>query len=118
MKKADLRLALLSGKTLGELLDFGPGQDCIIFKADEFVPGDEIIYIPDIFLNEIPVGAPITAEEIEGVLHDCYTGDEIIRMCDGDQEWAERLFYYIDWQHPSSALDEVTDDEDEEDGPE
>ena len=43
----------------------------------------------------------------------CYTGNDFIDLCDGDVKLAERLFRYCDWQHPSSALNEVTDDEED-----
>ncbi len=47
------------------------------------------------------------------VLSNCYTGQEFIDECGGDVEKAERLFWYCDWQHPSSAVDELADDEEE-----
>ena len=51
-------------------------------------------------------------EEIEEVLSVCYAGVDFVQECAGDVKLAERLFYYCDWQHPSSALPEV-DYEDE-----
>ena len=38
LTKQELRLQLQQGHTLNELLAFGPGQDCEIFKADKFYP--------------------------------------------------------------------------------
>lgn len=99
---------------MDDIFDFGPGQLCEIFKAKGFMPGDEIIYIPDTHLNMIPQGTCITDDEtIEEVVGNCYTGDDFIDECGGDQELAERLFHYCDWQHPSSALPEVDDREEE-----
>ena len=46
---------------------------------------------------------------------DCYTGKDFVDMCDGNMEKARRLFDYVDWQHPSSALDAGEIDDDEED---
>ena len=40
----------------------------------------------------------------------CYTGQDFTDECCGDAEKAERLFYYCDWQHPSSAIDELAND--------
>lgn len=131
MTKDELREKLLIGATLDELLCFRSGQDCDIFKTAEFVSGDEIIYIPDIDLNQLPISidlshdnsmmdemrcgwGPMTAEEqIRIVLSYCYTGNDFIKECEGDAEKAERLFWYCDWQHPSSALPEIDDDEEE-----
>lgn len=56
MKKQELREYLKAGYFMDDAFDFGPGQDCEIFKADHFESGDEIIYIPDVYLNMIPQG--------------------------------------------------------------
>lgn len=50
-------------------------------------------------------------ETIEEVVGNCYTSNDFIEECGGNLELAERLFWYCDWQHPSSAVDEVIDDE-------
>ena len=113
MTKEELRTELQRGRTLDELLHFSRGQECLIFKADEFEPGDEILYIPDIDLNEIPADTDLSCD-IEGifdVLGCCYTGDDFIEECDGNAELAERLFWYCDWQHPSSSRIELEDDD-------
>lgn len=131
MTKAELRNELLKGKTLDSILRFRNGQDCMIFKADHFSVGDEILYIPDVDLNELPLDIdlskdnsmmnefragflPMTAQEqVDLVLSYCYTGDDFINECDGDVAQADFLFHYCDWQHPSSALPEIEDDEEE-----
>lgn len=129
MTKAELRVELMKGRTLDDILQFTDGQECTIFKADQFIPGDEVLYIPDIDLNQIPVDInlsydnsmadetndgwdPMTPEEqVKTVLSFCYTGDDFINECDGDEKLAERLFWYCDWQHPNSAYPEICDDE-------
>ena len=113
MTKQELQEYLKAGYFMDDAFDFGPGQDCDIFKADRFELGDEIIYIPDVYM--IPQGAPITDDEvIEEVVSNCYTGNDFLEQCGGDAEKAERLFWYCDWQHPSSAMDEGAVDDDEE----
>ena len=129
MTKAELREELKKGHRLDELLKFGPGQDCTMFKAEKFALGDEVIYVPDVDLNEIPISidlsvansimerydpkfGPMEAKyQIEWVLGFCYTGDEILNEANNDKELAHSLWWYCDWQHPSSALPEVVDDE-------
>ena len=112
--KEALRKSLKTGLKMRELFDFSDGQDCLIFKAEKFLPGDKIIYIPDVALNEIPLGRPVAVDdEITEILDKCYTGNDFIDLCDGDVKLAERLFRYCDWQHPTSALNEVTDDEED-----
>ncbi len=112
MTKTELRDWLKAGYFMDDAFIFGPGQECEIFKADKFSGGEEIVYIPDTSLNMIPRGAPITDDEvIDNVVDNCYTGDDFINECGGDTALAERLFWYCDWQHPSSAVNEL-DDED------
>lgn len=96
---------------MGELFDFKRGQECDIFKADCFAVGDQIIYIPDIYLNGIPLARALTDDEIEEVLFACYTGDDFLEECGGNRDAARELFWYCDWQHPSSARGEVEEDD-------
>ena len=112
LTKQELRLRLQQGHTLNDLLAFGPGQDCEIFKASRFHPGDVVIYVPDVSLNHMPLDCLITdPEDLAEVLSNCYTGQDFIDECNGDVEKAEHLFDYCDWQHLSSAIDELAKDE-------
>ena len=129
MTSKELEIKLQAGATLNEILVFVDGQDCTIFKAKEFCTGDEVLYIPDVELNEIPINIPLNvdnsmsdnsngkwgsmtaAEQITLILSYCYTGDDFLSECDGNERLAEDLFHYCDWQHPSSALPELEDDE-------
>lgn len=100
----------------------------MIYKAEDFVPGDEVIYIPDLDLNEIPTEVklntdnsmfeqkagwgPMSAEEqIRVVLSYCYTGQDFVDECGGNEELAKRLFWCCDWQNPGSAYPEICDEE-------
>lgn len=112
MRKEELGVRLKAGEILGDIMVFRDGQECEIFKAEEFHVGDEIIYIPDVYLNMLPVNKPcLDDEEADDVVLCCYTGRDFIDICDGDVEAAKRLFGYCDWQHPLSALWEVCDDD-------
>lgn len=62
----------------------------------------------------IPVAEPPHSyEEIEDILEQCYTGDDFLEECGGDVEMAKRLFHYVDWQHPSAAVPEIADEEED-----
>lgn len=63
MTKAVLRLNLASGKTMNELFHYTAGQECLIYKAAAFTAGNEIIYIPDIVFNDIPMDSPPRAKK-------------------------------------------------------
>lgn len=116
MTKRELRDYLKAGCFMDDVFIFGPGQDCEIFKAEKFQSGEQIIYIPDVYLNTIPRGTCITDDEtIDEVVGNCYTGDDFIEECGGNLELAEHLFRYCDWQHPSSALPEIEDEEGQDD---
>ena len=103
MTKKTARQLLTSGKTIQELFQLSPGQEGIIFKADNFSV-QSIIYIPDIDLNELCVNTRLKKDEIEEALANMYTGQDFINECAGCRKMAEYLFDYVDWQHPSSAL--------------
>ena len=108
MTKQELKAALESGKALKDILTLRSGQSCEIFKEDSFAPGNDIVYIPDLWLNETPMDRAMAPEEIEECLAMCYSGDDFIRLCEerfGDGAKAAELFAYVDWQHPGSALD-------------
>ena len=117
MTKKEVRERICESECLSDMFEFTDGQDCIIYKGD-WNPGDEVIYIPDIDLNEICINRQLIKildeEEINDVLSCLYTGKDFMELSDGDEELAKRLFYYVDWQHPSSALNEVLNDEDED----
>ena len=52
MTKKALKDNLASGACLTELFNLTDGQDCMIYKG-KFEVSDQIIYIPDVDLNEI-----------------------------------------------------------------
>lgn len=114
--KVELLDRLINGETLEGVLPLRRGQGCQIFKAGMFRTGDSIIYIPDVDLNDLVYDERIYTndEELVRILRCCYTGDDFVKECDGDEELAELLFNYCDWQHPSSALPELSEDEESE----
>ena len=108
MTKEECRRGLMSGKTMDDMFQFRPGQDCLIFKADRFEPGEEILYIPDIDLNDLYVDRPrMSDDDISDAVSCCYTGDDFIEACEGNVRMAEELFGWVDWEHPSSALPDL-----------
>ena len=113
MTKKELARRLKSGEKLKDLFSFVYGQECEMYKAVFFTRGDEIMYIPDLSLNSIPTDEDLSdnEEEIKRVIGCCYTGDDFIDLCKGNEKLAEDLFCYCDWQHPSSALDEIASDD-------
>ena len=110
MTKNELREKLMSGCTMGELFNFTQGDECLIFKADKFALGDEILYVPDIGMNRIPMDMAVTnGQDIDDILACCYTGDDFAQECreaDVGEKYAERLFWLCNWQYPSSVLSE------------
>lgn len=102
MTKDELRKELKAGVKLEDIFEFTEGQDCLIYKG-KFLPGiigDDICYIPDIYLNEITVNRPVREDEIDGIVHCCYTTNDFINECKGHENLAKDLFNYVDWQHP------------------
>ena len=113
MTKVELRAALEKGSTLCDLFEVVPGEECEIVKHDRFEASDDIIYIPDLRLNDIPITRPMTQKEIQETLYSCYTGNDFLYMCGSSVPSAKALFDACTWQHPSSLLEGI-DGEDEE----
>ncbi len=113
MTKEELKEGFHQGFSLDDMLTLIPGQDCMIFKADKFRTDDEVIYIPDMCLNEITAYRTPDPEEYDYILSNCYTGRDFIDEAGGNEALAYRLFCYCDWQHPSSAINEVDCGEEE-----
>lgn len=109
MTKAELAEKLRSGKALADILELRSGDECEIFKSDRFLPGDTVLYIPDLWLNELVTDRMASEEEIQDIIDNCYSGADFIAEAEGDLEFAKRLFMYCTWQHPSSALPELED---------
>ena len=106
--KSELREKLKKGFSLDQLLDFKMGQECLIFKAEDFCLGDKVIYIPDVDLNEIDIyDIAADDEEIEEYLSYCYTGDDFLEICENNLKYAERAFWFCDWQNPSTAHEDL-----------
>lgn len=106
--KAELKEELLQGKSFDQLMPSKNGQECEIFKSDDFYPGEAIVYVPDFDLNNIDwYKTNLTEEEIGLHLEFCYTGDDFIELCDGDLKMAERTFWFCDWQHPSTGYEDL-----------
>ena len=116
--KRILRHLLEHGAQLDALFEFRPGQDCVIYKADSFFmeENDQVIYIPDIELNQIPIDRALSEWEIVEILPYCYTTNDFLNAANGDVEKAKRIFANCDWQHPSTeALEmDMYDDDDPE----
>lgn len=108
MTKDKLKSEVLAGRTLREILPVTSGQCCEIAKAPAFRPGDDVIYVTDLWLRDIPTDEPIHDPDVLADLMDmAYTGNDFIRTCQGDARMAAALFGYVDWQHPGSALPEL-----------
>ena len=65
---------------------------------------DEVCYIPE---NYDPEWDPYSGKIKEG-----YTANDILKLCNGDQDLADMVFSLCDWQHPSTVLDEMDEDDD------
>ncbi len=67
---------------------------------------DDIIYIPEYAYSENEDGT-ISRE-------DAFSARDFINLTNGDEKRAQDLFFFVDWQYPTSVLDERFLDEDEE----
>lgn len=117
MTIGELETKLRAGAQLDQLFDFTAGQCCQIYKAknvERFDENHDIIYIPDTSLNEIPTDRPLDVGEINAVLEFFFTGYGFMETCLWDEHMARRVFDVCDWQLPSTALDELRREDEEE----
>lgn len=99
MTEYEVKQELRNGKMLEDLFTFTEGQDCEIYKADNIEFTDDVIYIPDLTLNEIVTDRVLTEEEIEDL--PLYSGNDFLEECNGNKLTARFLFSWVDWQHPN-----------------
>ena len=113
MTKAEVQKLLYNEVQLNQIFDFIHGQECEIYKTDDWNKAreDDIVYIPDTDLNEIIINKVIKGYEIRNTLINLYTKRDFITVCDDNEKMAEDLFNYIDWQHPN--IQDILDGYDE-----
>lgn len=111
MKKEEVKALMREGKKIDEIFDLSLGQDCLIYKgawpAD--VTSKEVIYIPDIWLNELD-SPEVSVEE---KLSYMYTAEDFLAESNGNLQVAKDLFEFCDWQNPAiqDLLDCTSDEE-------
>lgn len=107
MTREEAKELLEQGKRIDEIFPLSEGQDCMIYKG-EWSEGDDIIYIPDIELNELDSDLPA-----EHKVSYMYTGKDFINEAFGNVKAAKELFDFCDWQNPNiiDLLDCTSDEE-------
>lgn len=94
----DIRELLRLGLSPSQFLDRIDGQDCKIFKADDFKE-DDVIYIPDLEplgLGHLFEKDHLSDKEIDDFLEYCFTGEDFFEECDGDINVAMNVFELMD----------------------
>ena len=117
MTIGELEAKLRAGAQLDQLFEFTTGQCCQIYKAKDvkqFDGNHDIIYIPDTSLNEIPTDRALDSREINAILEFFFTSYSFMETCLWDERMARRVFDVCDWQLPSTALDELRREDEEE----
>lgn len=114
MKYNDLLESLKEGKTLESLVNLTPGQNCSIYKAHgRCFDLDEVIYIPDVFLNDIPTDYAMTKDDLAECSAYFYTWKDFMDLCKTEDRALE-LFDLCDWAQPYTVLDEMERENQEE----
>ena len=94
MKRNEAKKLLLEGKKIGEIFDLIPGQNCMIYKGkwpDDPEVSDEIIYIPDIDLNDLEDDDVPVSEKL-GFL---YTAKDFLNQTGGNVPAAQNTTVLI-----------------------
>ena len=88
---------------IGEYIPAHDGQPALVDK--DFYRQGYIFKDEDAFLNQ-PDEVCYVPELTEEDDDEGYTANDIIELCGGDVEYAKDIFYRLDWQHPSTLIDE------------
>lgn len=119
MTKEELKEKLEKGFSIAEILPLRNGVECTIFKATQFATDDTIIYVPDCEMNDVRFEAYLTTEDIGIIMENVYSGKDFLEICNSNEAKAKDVWEYVNWQHPSSAYDEMCEsgwwDEDPDD---
>ena len=110
MIREEAKKLLLEGKKIGEIFDLIPGQECMIYKGEwpDDTSSEDIIYIPDIDLNELDDSDVPVSEKLSLM----YTAGDFLKEAGGNVLAAKDLFNFVDWQNPNiQDLMDCTDDE-------
>jgi len=111
MNREEAKKLLCEGKKVSEIFDLIPGQECLIYKGewpDNPETSDEIIYIPDIYLNDLDDDDVPISERLSLM----YTAKDFLNQTCGNIAAAKDLFEFVDWQNPNiQDLMDCTDDE-------
>ena len=111
MTRDQAKKLLLEGKKIGEIFDLIPGQECMIYKGewpDNPEASDEIIYIPDIDLNDLEDADVPVSEKLSLM----YTAQDFLSQTGRNVLAAKDLFAFVDWQNPNvQDLMDCTDDD-------
>lgn len=113
MTKKDVKAALKSGKSMYEAFELMKpellemeGQCCIIFKTETLPEeGDEIAYIADSGVLNVPLTRPLDECEIMDALNICYTVNDFLAAADGNVKLAQVIFDGVSWESPSTYRD-------------
>lgn len=117
MTRTELKKALEAGASLEEILPVSDGQECRIVKlswpADVKNNLEEVIYIPDLSLNEIDYDSEcLPLEEIAHIVAYTYTVRDFLQEASFNVELARDIFCQCDWQHPEiQDLKDCTDND-------
>lgn len=111
MTREEAKKLLCEGKKVSEIFDLIPGQECMIYKGewpDNPDASDEIIYIPDINLNNLDDYDMLMSERLSLM----YTAKDFLNQTGGNIAAAKDLFEFVDWQNPDvQDLMDCTDDD-------
>lgn len=97
MTKSELKEKLINGSKLKELFDFS-NETGIIFYKSSFEISDNIIYIPPMDIN---TGLVLNDKEINTIIDNSYTGNDLVKECKGQENVAKDLFSLITWEKPN-----------------
>lgn len=79
----------------------------VYLSLEAYEKKDGVCYIPSTVLEEL--GDGVTIEEIEASGNKAYTYNDLLELCKGNDESVGFILRNIDWVHPETFIDRLTD---------
>lgn len=93
------------GEIIGSKVIKDQTENGLVYKNFEaFENKKGICYIPELTGEILKPSDGVENPEIEYA--EAYTYDDFLQLVNGSEDMARRLFNFVDWQHPSSALED------------
>lgn len=102
--KKQILSKLMQGELLGRLFQMTTNGDEVYYKGNwPICPSeyDQIIYIPDVFVSDIPVYRSARQDEYDWLNKNFYTANDFLQFAHNDPVYAQAMLQSMTGQNPN-----------------